>query len=350
MQIKKYQAKTIKEAINRVKGVLGPEAMIVSTKKLGGNNDNLFEIAAVQGVNDIPTKEKNPFGEVRSELMTIKEMIYLLNHSHGIIEKVVMDPALLLLYAKLIRNGVNDHYAGIFVERAGALKEPSPDHKDNLRVKTIKEIMKIIEVKDPFETKDANQVIAAFIGTTGVGKTTTIAKLAAQLMLKAKKKVGLISIDNYRIGAMEQLKTYATILGIPCFPAFNRKDLLFALKRMQGKDVILVDTAGQSQYDRSRIEELKKMITPDLDISSHLLLSVPTTESEMNKAAINFDPIKYQSYIFTKIDEAERCGSIINQIMKINLPISYITSGQNVPEDIEEANKKNILKLILDKN
>jgi flagellar biosynthesis protein FlhF len=167
---------------------------------------------------------------------------------------------------------------------------------DNIRKKTIKEIIHAIDIKDPFEARlpqpsmsgqagGKNQIIAAFIGTTGVGKTTTIAKLAAQLMLKTSKKVGLISIDNYRIGAMEQLKTYADILGIPCFPAFNRKDLLFALKRMEGRDIVLIDTAGQSQYDTSRMEELRKMITADLDISCHLLLSVATVPEDIEGAS-----------------------------------------------------------------
>jgi len=386
MQVKKYRANTIKEAIGRVRKLLGPEAMIISTRKLRGRGeDNGFEIAAVQPGDDISNKDSNPLGEVKSELMSIREMIYLLNHSDGIMERLMMNPGILNLYARLIRNGVNDHYARIFLERAGALKGQPPNHMDNIRRKAIKEIMQAIEVKDPFEARlpqparppaeparlvpqsgtgrqgeaawgmsgqagDKNRIIAAFIGTTGVGKTTTIAKLAAQLMLKTRKKVGIISIDNYRIGAMEQLKTYANILGIPCFPAFNRKDLVFALKRMGGRDVVLIDTAGQSQYDTSRIEELRQMITADLDISCHLLLSVATTESEMNQAAINFGPLKCHSYIFTKTDEAERCGSIINQIMKLRLPISYITTGQNVPEDIEKANKEKILNLLLSRN
>jgi len=379
MQVKKYRAKTIKGAIGRVRKVLGPEAMIISTRRLveRGESDG-FEIAAVPAGDDSSNKDSSTFGEVKSELMSIKEMIYLLNHSSSMIEKLMMNPTILNLYAKLIRNGVSDHYARFFLERAGTLQEQPADHTDNIRNKTIKEIMHVIEVKDPFEAclpqparlvpqsgtgrqgeaargmsgqaRDKNQVIAAFIGTTGVGKTTTIAKLAAQLMLKARKKVGLISIDSYRIGAMEQLKTYAHILGIPCFPAFNRKDLLFALRKMEGRDVVLIDTAGQSQYDRSRVEELKKMMTADLAISSHLLLSVGTTESEMSRTAINFGPLQFQSYIFTKIDEAERCGSIINQIMNLHAPISYITTGQNVPEDIEGASKEKILNLLLSRN
>ena len=323
MQVKRYRAKTVKEAITKVRNTLGPEAMIISTKKLrGSGKDNGFEIEAVQEGNYTADENSNLMGDVKSELMSIKEMIYLLNHSGSVIEKLMMDPGILNLYAKLIRNGVNDHYVKMFMEKAGALNEHSPDSLNDMRRKIIKEIMQVIEIKDPFEARNTKRIIAAFIGTTGVGKTTTIAKLAARLMLMAKKTVALISIDNYRIGAVEQLKTYANILGIPIFPAFNRKDLLFALKRVEGKDFVLVDTAGQSQYDRSRIEELQKMITADLSISTHLLLSVTTRESEMNKAAINFRPLRFQSYIFTKLDEAERCGSIINQIMKSNLPIS----------------------------
>ena len=351
MQVRKYQAGTIKEAIAMVKNVLGPDAMILSTKKVRKTGESgLFEVTAVPGGDDMSTTNGSALKEVKSELMSIKEMIYFLNHSGGALEKMILNPGLLNLYAKLVRSGVHDHYAKLFLERAGAFSETAPRNGDNIRERTIREITQVIEITDAFEARDRRQTIAAFVGTTGVGKTTTIAKLAAQLMLKARKKVGLISIDNYRIGAMEQLRIYANILGIPCFPAFNRKDLVFALQRMEKTNVVLIDTAGQSQYDLARIEELKRMITDDLTISTHLLLSVGTTESEMSRTAINFSPLKFQSYIFTKMDEADRCGSVINQIMKMRAPISYITTGQNVPEDIEKAQKRKILHLLLSKN
>jgi flagellar biosynthesis protein FlhF len=351
MQVRKYQAGTIKEAIAMVKNVLGPEAMILSTKKLGGKDENsLFEIAAVPAGDHNAHTNPSPLREVKSELMSIREMIYLLNHSGGTLERIILNPALTNLYAQLIRSGVKDHYAKLFLEKAGALNGAPAAPVRAICERAIQAIMQAIEVKDPFTPGDKKQVVAAFVGTTGVGKTTTIAKLAAQLMLKAEKKVGLISIDNYRIGAMEQLKTYAHILGVPCFPAFTRKDLLFALKRMERTDVVLIDTAGQSQYDTGRIEALKKMMTNDLAISSHLLLSVATTESEMNQTAVNFSPLGFQSYIFTKIDEAESCGSVINQIMSLQAPISYLTTGQNVPEDIERAHKGRILRLLLNRN
>jgi flagellar biosynthesis protein FlhF len=258
----------------------------------------------------------------------------------------MMNPDLLNLYAKLIRSGVNEDFAKSFFDKTGFLNHYSTAD-DGIVGRVIKEVMKVIRVTRPFDVKDKVQIVAALIGTTGVGKTTTIAKLAAHLMLKSRKKVGLISIDTYRIGAMEQLKTYANILGMPCLQAFSRKDVLSVLKRMEGKDIVLIDTAGQSQYDGARIEELKRMVEGNSTIQTHLLLSAGTTETEMNRTAVNFGPLNYRSYIFTKIDETERCGSLLNQTMKLNLPISYITNGQNVPEDIEQAEKRRIMNRIL---
>jgi len=348
MQIKKFRAKTIKEATAKVKNVLGPDAMILSTKKrIKKGCDDLFEITAMIGTVDISEGNPDMLGEVKQELMTIREMLYLLNNSDVFLEKMIMHPGLLNLYSKLIKNGVNDRYIRFFLEKTRIFNGHPVDGVKNIEDRILKEIMNVIAVKDPFDVKKHRQILAAFIGTTGVGKTTTIAKLAAMLMLEKTKKVGLISMDAYRIGAMEQLKTYANILGVPCFQAFKTKDLLFALRRMEGKDIVLIDTAGQSQYDMSRIEELKSLIPKDLDISAHLLLSIATAETEMNKAAFNFSALKYQSYIFTKRDEAQRSGSILNQIMDLNLPISFITTGQNVPEDIEPADKRKILRSII---
>ena len=348
MQVKKYRARTIKEASAKVKKILGPDAMILSTQKISKTGeDDVFEITALTGAKNISDESPNMLGEVKQELMSIKEMLCLLNNSGVFVEKLITYPGALDLYTKMIKNGVNDHYVRIFFERTGAFNSYPVNDIKRVKELAIKEIMKTIDVKDPFDIKENNQIIAAFIGTTGVGKTTTIAKLAARLMLERAKKVGLISLDAYRIGAMEQLKTYANILGVPCFQAFKKKDLLFALRRMEGKDVVLIDTAGQSQYDRSRLDELRRLIPGDLNITTHLLLSIATAESEMNNAADNFKCLNYQSYIFTKKDETQKCGTILNQIMKQSLPVSYITTGQNVPEDIEQAVREKLLKLIV---
>jgi len=351
MAVEKFRGRSINEAVGKVKERLGPEAMIISTKKLGGNGTGpQFEIAAVPSDSGDLAQSPGFLAEVKSELMSIKEMIYVLNHTGGALEKLIWNPSLLNIYARLIRSGVRRDYAMSFLEKSGVLSDESTDPKVEIVKRTLKTIQHAIKIKDPFAANGNDQIIAAFIGTTGVGKTTTIAKIAAQLVLGSKKKVGLISIDNYRIGAAEQIKAYAHILGIPCFPAFNRKDLFFALRRLEGRNVVLIDTAGQSQYDMSRIIELRQMMPRELSISSHLLLSAATSEPEMHRTAVNFGAFEFESYIFTKLDETQRYGSIINQIMKLNMPISYFTMGQNVPDDIERARKEKLLSLVLNKN
>lgn len=349
MQIHRYRAKTINEATAKVKNDLGADAMILSSKKLTGQaNGPFFEIAAV--ASDAKTLEHgNVAYDVRSELMSIKEMMYILNHSGGMMDNLMQRPATLSLYVKMLRNGINEQCARMFMEKGGAFGDHSPADSKTIRLRTAKEVLKQIGIMNLFDM-NGERIVTALIGTTGVGKTTTVAKLAAKLVLKNKKKVGLISIDGYRIGAMEQIKTYANILGIPCFPAFNRKDLIVALEKLKHMDVVLIDTAGQSQYDRKRIEELKNMMTDDLKIDCHLLLSLATSGAEMNKIAMKFSLLKFKSYIFTKLDESRKYGSIINQLVKMQLPISYLTTGQNVPEDIEQAQRDRLLKLLLNRN
>ncbi len=346
MQINRYRAKSISEATAKVKSELGPDAIILTTKKLdGGKGGQCFEIAALP---EKTSYTQDSYHELKSDLMRIKDMIYLLNTSGGIAERLIMNPAVLNIYTRLLKSGVSDHCAKLFLNSAGVLNTHIAAENQNQVNKLIaKEILKQIDIDPTANRINKGQEVLALVGTTGVGKTTTIAKLAARFMLKEQKRVGLVSIDNYRIGAMEQLKAYADILGIPCFAAFNRKDLLYVLKRLGKHDVILIDTAGQSQYDTNRITELQRMLTEDLEIRSHLLLSVTTSEDEMYRTALNFAPLKYQHYIFTKTDEAQKKGSIINQLMKLNLPISYLTNGQNVPEDIEIATKEKIVRLIL---
>ncbi len=349
MQISRYRAKSISEATAQVKNALGPDAIILATKKIKGEkNSHCFEIAALP---DDTSHAPGQYDELKSDLMSIKEMICLLNTSGGLAERLITNPPALSIYTRLIKNGVSDQCTRSFLNAAGVFNlDNSARNQRAIQHRIAQEIMKLINVSSLTEAQDSGQKLLALVGTTGVGKTTTIAKLAAQYMLKEKKSVGLISIDNYRIGAMAQLKAYADILGIPCFPAFNRKDLLYVLKKLAKRDIILIDTAGQSQYDSYRISELQRMLSEDLEIQSHLLLSVATSEAEMDRTAANFGPLKFQNYIFTKIDEAQGRGAIMNQLMNHNLPISYITNGQNVPEDIEIASREKIAKLVLNSN
>jgi flagellar biosynthesis protein FlhF len=351
MQIHKYRSETISGATARIRNDLGPDAIILSSRKIGGReNNNLFEIAAIASGADSLDGSSGSYDEVRSELAGIKEMIYLLKDSEKIAEKMVMKPEIVKIYAKMLENGITGRYARGFISKGGGFDDHLPENGRKVRDAAVKAMMENVGVHRLFETGNSGRRIVALVGTTGVGKTTTIAKMAARLSLKGRKKTGLISIDNYRIGAMEQLKTYANILGIPCLPAFNRKYLGAALDRLKNMDVVLIDTAGQSQYDIKRIEELRNMMTDDFNIQTHLLLSVSMSDEEMERTAANYSLLKPKSYVFTKLDESEKCGSIINLLMKRRLPVSCLTTGQNVPDDIEDATRIKMAKLLFHGN
>lgn len=358
MQVRRYKARTIHDAVNLVKQELGPEALILSTRKkrdgkkaLSYKTQEFFEITAAPPPSftkraPMDKRAHGSLSSLESELMNIKEMIFLLSRSGTLAEGFKLNPGALEVYGRLIRSGIADSYAQLFLEKAGAFKEDGKGSPKDLDERVFKEVMKVIEVTDPFSRHDRGQVVSALIGPTGVGKTTTIAKLAANLTLKQKKSAGLISIDNYRIAAVDQLKTYAGILGIPCFAAFTRTELEFALRRMKGKDVILIDTAGHGHYDVERIEGLKELIGSYFPVRTHLVLSTVTNELEMERAVQNFSRLEFSSYIFTKTDETQARGVIISQLFKLRMPISFITTGQRVPEDIFKATKTGILHLL----
>ncbi|MBF0450859.1 MAG: hypothetical protein HQK75_09170 [Candidatus Magnetomorum sp.] len=356
MKVKKFQGNTIADTMRLVGKEMGPEALILSTeKKHRITNDNgydeYFEITAMHGPdqdNDVPEESnethfsRDAINTLRSELMSIKEMMFILDRSRMLTESFRSVPGAINIFGRLVRSGINEYYARRFLEKSGIFEKNDFSQQD-VRKQVLKEILKEIDVCDPFDTKQ--QVIAAFIGSTGVGKTTTVAKIAANEFLLKKKRVGFISIDNYRIAALDQLKTYASILGIPCLPAFNQKELAFALNRMQDKDVILIDTAGQSHYDYDRIHELQALIGTR-PITKHLLISAGIHESEMTRVAKNFKKLDYSTYIFTKTDETRQRGVIINQLIAQKMPISFVTTGQRVPEDIMTPTKMDVLRLV----
>ena len=364
----KYCAATIEEATRLIRNSLGADAMIISTDRLRGRDGKeFFEICAVPG--DYPLEkpdlkafvpgtqphekpDSGAFGDIKNELVSIKEMMGLMSTSPMAIpmSHLVKNPMLMQLYARMMDQGIEEVWIKEILTQAGVFDNMQPLSAEKIKKQVVTALMQTMDVKDPFATLKQPQIIAAFVGTTGVGKTTTIAKIAANLMVQQRKKVGLISIDTYRIGAMEQLKNYADILGIPCFQAFTRRDLLLALGRMRAMEVVLIDTAGRSQYDMPRLEGLKKMIGDHASIDTHLLLTVGMAASEMKTTAQSFSGLNFKTYIFTKLDEARMMGNIVNQMATYKIPISYVTAGQNVPEDIERADRKKLVTLLLGKN
>lgn len=193
----------------------------------------------------------------------------------------------------------------------------------------------------------SNNGVMVLVGPTGVGKTTTIAKLAGKLSLVDKKKVGLITIDTYRIGAVEQLKTYGEIINIPFKVVMTPKEMDDALKSMSNCDVILVDTTGRSSKNIMQILELRSFIDKIEEKHVFLVISSITKSKDIEAILNGYSSLNYSSLIITKLDETSSYGSILSITNKSNKNISYITTGQSVPDDIKNPDQEELVRLIL---
>lgn len=188
----------------------------------------------------------------------------------------------------------------------------------------------------------------ALVGPTGVGKTTTIAKLAAAYKLRHHVRVGLITCDTYRIAAVEQLRTYANIIDLPLKVCLTPRDVGEACQSLTDCDVVLLDTAGRSQHDAARIDELAGFIDAASADETHLVLSAVMAEDVLTSAARRFSVLKPDNLILTKLDEAVRFGVVPTVCANVGLKLSFLTTGQEVPEHIELAHPPRLARLVLD--
>ncbi len=196
-------------------------------------------------------------------------------------------------------------------------------------------------------TKTNGPHVVALIGPTGVGKTTTIAKLAANLKLREKSRVGLITIDTYRIAAIDQLKKYADILDSRLRVVASPEDMRDAVASMNDCEFILIDTAGRSPNDSMKLSELKTFLAAAQPDEVHLVTSTTSNQAAIELALTKFGDLNVNKLIFTKLDEAAKVGAVLNILTKVNKPLSYITTGQDVPDDIEVAQGRRLAQLIL---
>ncbi|MFJ7368394.1 flagellar biosynthesis protein FlhF [Lysinibacillus sp. NPDC098008] len=183
------------------------------------------------------------------------------------------------------------------------------------------------------------------LGPTGVGKTTTIAKMAARAVLEKKKKIGFITTDTYRIAAIEQLKTYAGLLQAPVEIAYNATDFEQAIQKLSHLDLVFIDTAGRNYKEVKYVDDLQRLIKFDDQAESYLVLAMTTKEKDMVNIVDQFKQLPIEKFIFTKIDETNSIGTMVNLMIKYNKGLAYYTNGQEVPEDIEEADLEAVLNL-----
>ncbi|MGQ9607698.1 MAG: flagellar biosynthesis protein FlhF [bacterium] len=197
---------------------------------------------------------------------------------------------------------------------------------------------------------DESKKVSILIGPTGVGKTTTLAKLAAQYHFQKEKSVGLITIDAYRIAAIDQLKTYAHIMSMPLKVALTPEDLEKCINDYEDMDLILVDTPGRSQLNTVEIRNIEEFLESAQPADTHLLIPTSIKESDAYTIVETFAPEYVQNLLFTKLDETLSFGSILNISMKAKKPISYFTTGQNVPDDIKLAEVSSLVNLFINRN
>ncbi|MCZ6697961.1 MAG: flagellar biosynthesis protein FlhF [Planctomycetota bacterium] len=300
---------------------------------------------------------------LRRELESIRTMVNELLRDNRRSRNSDIPSELVDYYVELIGKDVTGHLAAEIIDRVRArLDDAKPASPIKLTTSTgeaardrhiRQEILfclgEMIPPASPLKLRlDARPTVVALVGPTGVGKTTTLAKLAANMKLRESKRVGLITVDTFRIAAVEQLKTYARILDVPLLSVTTPDEIKSAVTRLADRDLILIDTAGRSQKDTDRLTELKQFLQAAATDQIHLVLSTTSREQTIREAIDRFGAVGSDHLIFTKIDEAYGFGVILNVLESVDLKLSYLTNGQSVPDDIEVGTAHRVARLILE--
>ncbi|MGE5628548.1 MAG: flagellar biosynthesis protein FlhF [Solirubrobacterales bacterium] len=336
MIIKRYIVNNMNEAMIKIKQDLGPEALIISQRKIrkqgimGFFSKKVFEVTAALE-NEKPITKPDMSFTVIKEMRDMKEML------NNVISTGNSSPVMNELNKLLSSLDLNERTIAKIVDMYNKMDDTM---NQSQKLQTVLRNM----VKTDSQRKSRVEIL---VGPTGVGKTTTIAKLAGRFSLYDKMKVGLITIDTYRIGAVEQLRTYAEIMNLPFKVVMSLKEMEAAVEEMNSCDVILVDTTGRSCKNAMQISELRAYISRINADSIYLVMSCTTKNSDIDIITKGYKELDYNGVILTKLDETSTYGSILNILESSGKPLSYVTTGQNVPDDIRILSKDEISKIIL---
>lgn len=257
-----------------------------------------------------------------------------------------------LIYQQLLQNEVDEEIARSIMEEVNrSLTKNAP--LDQILANVYQKIILMIGQNYLIDTKPGKKTkFIFFLGSTGVGKTTTIAKIASKLKLEEGMNIALVTADTYRIAAVEQLKTYANILSVPLEVIYSPGELGEAMEDLSQYDICLVDTAGRSHKNKEQIEDIRELIEqiPIGERQVFLVLNAGTKYNDLKEIASVYSKLTDFSFIFTKLDETSSAGAMLNMRTKTKCPLSYVTWGQNVPDDIGEVDAQKIAKQLLSGN
>lgn len=363
MNIKTFFADSSQEALRMVKEALGPEAVILRTRKVQGSRNQAgkacgrIEVTAAVDFESAFSRDslgamsgEGPFlsrwARLESEIHDIKDLLWSAGACRQLEPEVRFDPELRDRYAHYRSFGLNPQAINTLMPpKSVSVPGTAEGRRQRLR-ESLLDVLHRIPVNGNAGVSEGKRVFA-FVGPTGVGKTTTLAKLAALKVVQEKKRVALVTVDTFRIAAVAQLETYARIMGVPLSVAMNRDELQQALSRHRDCDVIFIDTAGRSPNNSEEISQLAAVLDVDEEVHLHLLLSAANRYRELVNVETRFGVLPLKSYIITKLDEVTDASSVINFLISRPRPLSYLTTGQRVPEDIEPASRKRLASMIL---
>ena len=365
------------EALALVRRELGPDAAVLHTCEVRSRWWGLLprarqiEVTASRGVNvpsRLPTRAvveppvEAPASRPSTRISSDTKLTHQVQGQLSTLQAMVKDlcrrskgggrgdwpEELFHLFTELLDAELSEEVARELVERVR--NDPANEGLSDamlLKARVAGLIESDICVAGPIRVTPGRCRLAALVGPTGVGKTTTIAKLAANFRLKEKRRVGLITVDTYRIAAVEQLRTYADIIDLPMHVVSTPREMRETVAEMSHLDLILLDTAGRSPRDEVRIQELKMFLAEANADEVHLVLSSVAAARTLEQTAERFAAVGTTALILTKLDEASGLGNVLPLLRSGGLPLSYLTNGQSVPDDIETADARELARMIL---
>jgi len=344
MHIKRFRAPSSKEAIEKVKKEFGPDALIVQNRRLAGGLTEVIAALDREDMGGDPLPAGSMTGSetqrILEEMMEIKDLLAAMAGSSETGGK-----ALSTLKRQLMANGLDSVTTLKLLAEA---RDRGAEKGDGRDIAYLKDIVRDrlgtkIMVKDPMRESR----VISFIGPTGAGKTTTIAKLAAITALKKTKKVALLTLDTRRIGAPQQLVKYGRMIGVPVGVAALKEEVSAFLEKYSRCRFIFIDTPGSGTGERGYIRELQELSSISPEVRFNLVLSVRDRDESLYETVKGFSTLPVDAITFTKLDECRSFGQMLGISMRAKRPISYLGTGQKVPGDLMPATVKGLLKYLM---